>query len=227
VVPASGHLFYVERLDVPELSDVDQHHAARVLRLREGEVLTIADGHGSWVRGRWEGGAVVVDGDVASEPTVDVTITVGFALVKGSKPELVVQKLTELGVDRIVPFTAARSVVRWDDDKSSRAHERLLATAREAGMQSRRARLPRVDAPAGFTDAVAIDGVAIADRTGRPVGPADHALLIGPEGGWDADELAAADAVSLADHVLRSETAAIVAGVTLSGFRSGRFHRGG
>jgi 16S rRNA (uracil1498-N3)-methyltransferase len=126
-----------------------------------------------------------------------------------------------------VPFTAARSVVRWDDAKATRALDRLVATAREAGMQCRRARLPRIDAPASFAEAVALDGVALADRSGRPVGPEDRALLVGPEGGWEREELDAAETVSLADHVLRAETAAIVAGVTLSGFRSGRFHRGG
>ena len=227
MVPASGHLFYVERLDAPDLSEADRHHAARVLRLRDGEVLTLSDGLGSWARGRWVAGSVEVEGAVTTEPSPDVVLTVGFALVKGSKPELVVQKLTELGIDRIVPFTAARSVVRWDDDKASRAHERLVATAREAGMQCRRAKLPVVVRPGSFRDAAGTDGAVLADRTGRPVGPDDHTVLIGPEGGWDADELDHATSVSLADHVLRAETAAIVAGAVLTGFRSGRFHRGG
>jgi 16S rRNA (uracil1498-N3)-methyltransferase len=168
---------------------------------------------------------VEIDGEVEVEPAPEVELTVGFALVKGSKPELVVQKLTELGIDRIVPFAAARSVVRWDEAKSARAHERLVATAREAGMQSRRARLPAVVPPGSFAGAVAVGGAVIADRSGRPVGREDHAVLVGPEGGWETAELGAADAVSLADHVLRAETAAIVAGVTLAGYRSGRFRR--
>ena len=68
----------------------------------------------------------------------------GFAPVKGDRPEWTVQKLTELGVDRIVPLRAARSVVRWDGERGAAAVERLRRVAREAAMQSRRCRLPEV-----------------------------------------------------------------------------------
>ncbi len=71
-------------------------------------------------------------------------LTVGFALVKGERPELIVQKLTELGIDRIVPFVAERSVVRWDGDRAAGHVERLRRVAREAAMQSRRCWLPEV-----------------------------------------------------------------------------------
>ena len=61
-----------------------------------------------------------------------------------ARPELVVQKLTEIGVDHIVPFVADRSIVRWDPDKAAHHHARLQKVAREAAMQSRRAWLPEV-----------------------------------------------------------------------------------
>ena len=70
-------------------------------------------------------------------------LTIGFALIKGGRPELVVQKLTELGVDAIVPFTAEHSVARWDANRATRHIERLRRVAREAAMQSRQVRIPR------------------------------------------------------------------------------------
>src|SRR5690606_1584384 len=136
----------------------------------------------------------------APEPT----LTVGFALVKGEKPELVVQKLTEVGVDRIVPLRAERSVVRWDDDKADRAVERLGAVARAAAAQCHRPHLPEV---APVTDLAALapgPGVALAGRGGPPVGAAHRTVLVGPEGGWSAAELAiGAPVVGLGPHVLR------------------------
>ncbi len=84
------------------------------------------------------------------DPPPAPTITVAFALVKGERPELVVQKLTELGVDRIVPFLAERSVVRWEPDKAERNATRLRRVAVEAAMQCRRTWLPEVAALATF-----------------------------------------------------------------------------
>jgi 16S rRNA (uracil1498-N3)-methyltransferase len=66
-------------------------------------------------------------------------LTVAFAVLKGERNEMVVQKLTELGIDRIVPVLAERCVVRWDTVRAQRQHERLERVAREAAMQSRRA----------------------------------------------------------------------------------------
>jgi 16S rRNA (uracil1498-N3)-methyltransferase len=228
VIPSAGHLFYVADVSSPVLDDRDAHHALRVLRLRDGEALTVGDGAGRWRRARWVGRGIEPDGDVATEPAVARHVAVGFALVKGSKPELVVQKLTELGVDRIVPFTAARSVVRWDPERAGRAQARLAETARLAGMQSRRAWLPALDSVTSF-DAIldALPGAPLADRGGRPVGPDDTALLVGPEGGWDPAERTGRDAVGLGDGVLRAETAAVVAGALLTALRSGHLQRGG
>jgi 16S rRNA (uracil1498-N3)-methyltransferase len=228
VIPSAGHLFYVADVSSPVLDDADAHHASRVLRLREGEALTVGDGVGRWRPARWVGRAIEPDGEVAIEAPSTRPVAVGFALVKGSKPELVVQKLTELGVDRIVPFTAARSIVRWDPARAERAQARLAATARQAGMQSRRAWLPTLDEVSTFDGALgALPGVALADRGGRALQLDDTAVLVGPEGGWDPVERAGRDAVALADGVLRAETAAVVAGALLTAFRSGLLQRGG
>ena len=137
----------------------------------------------------------------------------GFALVKGDKPELVVQKLTELGIDRIVPFRAERSVVRWDEARAAKAAARLRQVARSAAAQCHRPWLPEVAAVADLADLLAADGVAMADRGAGPLRLARTTVLVGPEGGWAAEEVpAGVPRVGLGPHVLRAETAAIAAG---------------
>ena len=117
-----------------------------------GERVTAADGYGRWRR------YVIVtarDGvlDLRAtsafehEASLDPGLAVAPSLTKGDRPELVVQQLTELGVDRIVVVEAARSVVRWDDNRAAVAMQRLARVAREAGAQSRRARLPGARGP--------------------------------------------------------------------------------
>ena len=81
---------------------------------------------------------------------------VAFALIKGGRPELVVQKLVELGIDDIRPFAASRSVVRWDEAKAVKNHERLERVAREAVMQCRRAWLPTVHPAVSFADVASL-----------------------------------------------------------------------
>ncbi len=101
-VTARAHAF-VGDLSVPVLDAGDLHHISRVLRIAVGTVLTVSDGHGRWRACRLESGpALTIAGDVVSEPRPTPPITVAFALVKGERPELVVQKLTELGVDAVI-----------------------------------------------------------------------------------------------------------------------------
>jgi 16S rRNA (uracil1498-N3)-methyltransferase len=156
------------------------------------------------------------------DPRPALSITVGFALVKGAKPELVVQKLTELGVDHIRPFVAARSVVRWDDAKACSALERWRKVVTEAGRQSRQAWLPEVHEVTTFAGVAALPGAHRADRGGQGFGAEVHTLLVGPEGGWDRDEMATPlPTVSLGPGVLRAETAAITGGALLVALRAG------
>jgi 16S rRNA (uracil1498-N3)-methyltransferase len=218
--PVRAPLVFVDDLDDPVLAPHDAHHLRRVLRVRDGDDVTIADGAGRWRHASF-GDPVRATSPVLAEPDVSPAITVAFALVKGDRPEVVVQKLTELGVDRIVPFVAARSVVRWDGDKAERNVERLRKVAREAAMQCRRARVPTVDAVVRFDDLVSNGEVCIADLGGRPPTLRDASIAIGPEGGWADDERAAAAArVVLSPHVLRAETAAIAAGTLLTALRA-------
>lgn len=145
-------------------------------------------------------------------------VTVAFAVVKGERPEWAVQKLTEIGVDHIVPLQAARSVVRWPLGESAAQLARLRRVAREAAVQSRRVWLPVVD---GVTPFEAVAG-ALTHPGGDPPSLDQPILLVGPEGGWDEAELASGrPLVDLGPSVLRTETAAVVAGVLLCALRAG------
>lgn len=217
---AAAHVVVAD-LDAPDPDDDDRHHLARVLRLRPGEIVTVTDGAGAWRPcefgdSRGSGPLLRPSGPVVVEPAPAGELTVGFAPVKGDRPEWVVQKLTELGVDRIVVLRAARSVVRWDDERADRHVERLGRVARGAVGQCRRVRLPRIEV-AEPVDLLG-PGAVLAEPGGRELTAADRIVLVGPEGGWSAEELALAGArstVTLGGAVLRAETAAVAAGVRL------------
>ena len=222
-VPSDGGpLAYVADLHDPTLNDEDHHHLARVRRLRPGDDLILGDAAGHWCRAHFDGNRPALVGPIVAAPKLQPELEVAFALVKGAKPELVVQKLTELGIDRIRPFVASRSVVRWDGTKSATAHARLVKVARGAAMQSRRAWIPRVEAVATFAEVSTLAGACRADRGGDPPSLERPVLLVGPEGGWDDQERSVdLPVVGLGDGVLRAETAAITAGVVLSVLRCG------
>jgi 16S rRNA (uracil1498-N3)-methyltransferase len=214
----SAPLVFVDDLDAPELSRDDRHHLERSLRMRAGDEIVVADGVGRW-RPAVLGPVIAVTGPVVTEVRAQPAITVVFAPVKGDRPEWLVAKLTELGVDRIVPMTTERSVVRWDG-----AHDlsRLRRAAREAAMQSRQARLPEIGAPVMFATAARIEGACRADFGGGRPSLAHPVVLIGPEGGWsDAERAADLPTVALGNTVLRAETAAVAAATMLASVRAG------
>lgn len=219
---SSAHVF-VDDLDAPALTDDDHRHLARVLRLRPGESVSVSDGAGAWRASTWTAaGTLEPEGEVEHVPRPAPPITVGFAVLKGDRPEWVVQKLTELGVDRIVPLATARTVVRWDEARADRHVERLRRVAREAAMQSRRAWLPEVAELTGFADAAAWPGAALAESGGAPLSLARPVVLVGPEGGWAPEELdRGLPTVDLGPTVLRAETAAMAAAAVLAALRTG------
>lgn len=217
----TGPHAFVEDVAHPVLTDEDHHHLAKALRLRPGDPLTVADGRGAWRSCRF-GDGLDPAGEIEHVPAPAPALTIAFALVKGERPELIVQKATELGMDRIVPFVAARSVVRPDAERVDRQVERWRRVAREAAMQSRRAWLPEVAAPVPFTALATLAGVCRADRGGVPPSLAHPTIVIGPEGGWTDEEVAAIPmGVGLGPQVLRAETASIAAATLLAALRSG------
>ncbi len=213
----------VADLEMLALADEDQHHLAKVLRLRAGEAVSATDGQGRWRPARYQAdGRLTPDGEISRMARPDPPLTVGFAPVKGDRPEWAVQKLTEIGIDRILVLRAERSVVRWDGDRAVHHLARLQTVARQAVMQSRQVWLPEV---AGVLDAASLSagsGVALAVPDGAAPTLACPSVLIGPEGGWTpAEEAAAKATVGLGPTTLRTESAAVVAGALLAGLRAG------
>jgi 16S rRNA (uracil1498-N3)-methyltransferase len=227
-------VFLVPSLDVSVLDGPEGHHAADVARLRVGESLLLSDGRGGMAsavvraagRGRLE--VSTVDSWYVDPPTPRLVVAQGIA--KRDRGELAVQAMTEVGVDEIVPWAAARSVARWKDD---RPLERWRVIAREAAKQSRRAWLPVVS-PVVSTPALAprvtlvLDASADARLSTVDIPARDEiVLVVGPEGGVAPEELAAfvaagAVPVRLGDTVLRTSTAGVAALSVLSG-RLGRW----
>ncbi len=219
---AAAHVFVAD-LETPSLDPVDRHHLARVLRIRAGQAVSASDGAGRWRPCRMAAsGELEPDGEVVAQARPSPPITVAFALTKGDRPEVAVQKLTEVGVDVIVAFGAERSVARWDEERAQGRIERLRRVAREAAMQSRRVWLPDVQPLATFAEVAGRPGAALAEPGGGPPSLARPTVLVGPEGGWSASELAVGVAtVGLGPAVLRAETAAVVAGSLLVALRDG------
>ncbi len=213
---------------VPVLDPADAHHLARVLRLADGEVVVATDGRGRWARCRYHvDGALEVDGPVELEAAPSPGLTVAFTPVTAERPEWTVQKLTELGIDRIVVLCAARSVVRWEPARAGKALDRLRRVAAEAAAQSRRVWLPEVSGVVGL-DVLERPGTALAEPGGPALDARVTGIAVGPEGGWTAGELASGHpTVGLATHVLRAETAAVAAGVLLGARRAGTVTRQG
>jgi 16S rRNA (uracil1498-N3)-methyltransferase len=219
----------------PVLSDEDLHHLARVLRLRNGEEVIAGDGRGRWARTLWQGGpeleplrggaGVGGAGDVQSEAAATPALTVAFAPTKGERPEWVVQKLTELGIDRIVPLRSERSIVRWSGARGAATVERLRRVAREAAAQCRRVWLPEVGETVPFADLDALGGpgeVVLAQLSGDRPTVAQRVVAVGPEGGWSSDELGSGlPTVGFGLSVLRAETAAVTAGALMASLRTG------
>jgi 16S rRNA (uracil1498-N3)-methyltransferase len=162
------------------------------------------------------------------EPPPRPRIVLAQALVKGDRGELAVELATETGVDRVVPWRAARCVARWDDGpRGAKALARWRSTVREAAKQSRRAWVPAVEEPvstAGLATLVGKAALAIVLDADAPSGltdldlPAqgDVVLAVGPEGGISDDELsmlsgAGAQVARLGPTVLRASTAGAAA----------------
>ncbi len=223
------------------LDGAEGHHAAAVRRLRPGEALRLADGAGGLadctVVGPADGGLrlAVVAVRRLSPPSPRFVLV--QALAKGDRGELAVELATELGVDEVLPWAAARSVTRWEGARGERSLARWRSTAREAAKQSRRAWVPEVGDLHGTRQVAArIAGAAalvLHEGAAEPLTGAalpaagDLLLVVGPEGGLDPAELAAFTAagarpVRLGEPVLRTSTAGAAALAVLSA-RTGRW----
>ncbi len=234
-----GALQHAVAGDLVALTGAEAHHAAAVRRVRAGEEVTLGDGRGAWLTGAVEAAAPkVVSVRIATR--VDVAppsrrVVLVQALAKGDRDELAVQAATELGVDEIVPWQAARSVSRWDAAKAVKGVARWQAIVREAAKQAHRAWVPQVQQPVTTAQLLSRAGslLVLEPTTPTPLsqlsleGAGDVGLVVGPEGGIAAEELTAlaeagATLVRLGDTVLRTSTAGPAA-LALVSARLGRW----
>ena len=216
------------------LTGDEARHAVTVARVRAGERVSVGDGRGRIVTGAvtsTEGRRLELEvDDVRDDPEPAPRLTLVQALAKGDRDELAVQAATELGVDRIVPWAAGRSVSRWDGPKAEKGRARWASIVREAVKQSIRARIPTVEPVASTRELPArlegermlllVPGAETPLSGIRPDGR-DLALVVGPEGGMDPAEIerlrdAGGEPVRLGDGVLRTSTAGPAAIAVLS-----------
>lgn len=215
------------------IDGADGHHLQRVRRIELHETIVVADARGGWYTAEVVGlgdGAVDVErtGPNHVEPVNAPTITIAFAPAKSDHGTEVVHQLVELGVDRVIPTLMQRSVVRWDGSRAAKAHDRLRRIAREAAMQSHRARIPIVEAPISVASLAGHPGLVVAERGGRPIAElaeprgGERVVVIGPEGGLAPEERSALGEIAtigIGGHVLRSVTAPVAVAAVLAARR--------
>jgi 16S rRNA (uracil1498-N3)-methyltransferase len=221
--------------DAFTLSGPEGRHAATVRRLRPGERAEVGDGAGlvadCVVTALSSGGLELAVRSRRRVPRPEPAITVVQAIPKGDRGELAVEEMTEVGVDRIVPWAAARCVPVWRGPRGERSLARWRLTAREAAKQSRRPWIPEVTDlwPAGeiaramakAACAIVLDPEAAGSLGGlRPPESGDLLVVVGPEGGITEEESALFRAVGatarrLGPTVLRTSTAGTVAAAVL------------
>lgn len=218
------------------LAGSDFHHIRDVLRLRTGDVITVCDGASNDLDCRIDrflpdGVELTVISRTSnqSEPLCRVTLYQGLA--KGDKMDTIIQKAVELGVTRIVPVACRRSVARLDEKNSEKKVLRWQRIAAEAAKQCGRGQVPEIGQLLDFDEAVTEAARAdlglvpwegererslrseLETAAALPANPS-ISVLIGPEGGFDADEITMAlgagiRPVTLGRRILRTETAGI------------------
>ena len=218
-------------LDGPE-----GRHGATVRRIGVGEQVLLTDGAGvradAVVEGVGVGELRLRLGAVTTDPRPDPRLVLVQALAKGDRDEQAIEAATELGVDEVVPWQAARSIVIWRGERAARSRRKWEAVVLAATKQSRRTRVPSVGEPADQGAVVArIRSAALAlvlhEEAQQPLAgldlppSGDVLVIVGPEGGVAPQELSAflaagAVAVRLGTHVLRSSSAGPAALAVLS-----------
>jgi 16S rRNA (uracil1498-N3)-methyltransferase len=206
-------------------------HAVDVLRLAPGETVRVGDGAGTVAEGEvvsaGSDGLRIAVRTRFDVPVPDPEFVLVQALPKGDRGPLAVELATELGVDRIIPWTASRCVTRWREDRAEKGLARWRSAARAAAKQSRRPHLPEVTALMTTREvcgllADADLAVVLHEQARRPLaglqvpGSGTVVVVVGPEGGLTDGEVVAfraagAQAVRLGAEVLRTSTAGAAA----------------
>jgi 16S rRNA (uracil1498-N3)-methyltransferase len=211
------------------------NHITRVLRLREGDSVTLFDGRGGEYSARitaFRKDSVSADvtgrRDAERESALELTLAQGIS--RGERMDWVMQKATELGVTRIIPVITERTMVKLDERQAERKLQHWRGIVIAACEQSGRNRVPEVAEPAPLYQVIRSFDAATTTRVllspagalnARDLPRSPHiAMLIGPEGGLSENEQDAAvsegfQQVRMGPRILRTETAAIAALTTL------------
>lgn len=213
----------------------EARHAVTVGRLRAGETLSVGDGNGMIASGV----VSTVDADrfqltvqsLHFEEEPGPSLWLAQALAKNDRDELAIQAATELGIDGVIPWSAGRSIVKWEGSKVAKHEERWASILREASKQSMRHRIPRlrpITSTAGIARLAAEFHIVVLEPTGTArlsalaIHDRDILLVVGPEGGIAPAELsrfaaAGASVVTMGDRILRTSTAGPAAIAVLNG----------
>lgn len=234
--------FFVDRVrnGQADITGENAHHLTRVLRVEAGQKFEITDNERAWLAtvetARKDLVRFAVEEELPAGPGLPA-VTLYLALIKFDRFEWAVEKATELGVTRIVPFEAGRSEQGLFAGSHKRV-DRWRRIAREASEQSRRLRAPEIDLPVRLPVAdVSTHRVWLDEQPGAtplitafsPRSKDSISLLVGPEGGWiDSERRKFAETgwqpASLGPSILRAETAvcaalAVVAQMGMAGPR--------
>lgn len=218
--------------DVYEIRGEDAVHISKSLRMKPGEELTVCTADGvehlckiTDITHAEVTVEVISSKPCEQEPSVEVTLY--QALTKNDKMDFIIQKAVELGVSRIVPFVSSRCISRPDSKSADKKSERWNKIARQAAMQSRRAKIPQVCEVIGFSQAAEqckeYDSALIyyelgGEKTGAYIDRQTKqiAVFVGSEGGFEPDEVDTivkngGHIATLGKRILRAETAPLAA----------------
>ena len=207
------------------------HHVRHVLRVRAGDAVEVFDGMGNGYSGIVEirGPEVYITSleRTKSGGELPLDLILVLALTRADRFEWALQKATELGAGEVIPVVTRYCEVSIPENRLETRMERWRKIVREASKQCRRFTIPRVGSPASFEEILKARSFqdatrllfyerAVARFAGETLASSRVVVCIGPEGGWDAEEIRAAEAAgyqifSLGPRVLRTETAAMAA----------------
>ena len=212
------------------LSKDDEHHVLHVMRMKKGDEIEVVDNQKLFLFRLDDTNPLVISmvHEIASDVEISEDVTLLFALTKGDKTDLVLQKATELGVKKVALIQSERTVVKYDDKDIEKKSQRFIKIMKEASEQSHRLVVPEflgiynlkalplqafsdVNFVAYEKDASKANEQFIGLEKGKSV-----SILVGPEGGFSEQEIASLTKqgfirTSLGKRILRAETAAIYA----------------
>lgn len=236
--------FYTDKANISEktisIFGEDVNHIKNVLRMKEGEEIIICDSEGTDYHskivslGKDEVVAEILDSGI-SEAELPFRVHLFQGLPKKDKMEMIIQKSVELGVHEIIPVMTRRVIVKLDDKKKEEAKiKRWQAISESAAKQSGRGIIPHISGCMSFKEALSkaqkMDKILIPyeNADSSPLGMkasrellqnipegSDVAVFIGPEGGFESEEVeeaisSGASAISLGKRILRTETAGMM-----------------